>query len=52
MIRDRDTVGLAREIMQNMFGTTKGWLGVNDPVLFEKLSQKSAEVMWLGQSPK
>src|SRR5271169_4458649 len=35
-----------------MFGTAEGWLGVDDPVLLEKLSQKPAEATWLGQTPE
>ena len=52
MVGDRDTMGIAREIMQNMFGTAEGWLGVDDPVLSEKLSKKSAETAWLGENPE
>ena len=52
MVGDRDSMGIAREIMQNMFGPTEGWLGVDDPVLLEKLSQKPAEATWLGQTPE
>jgi hypothetical protein len=35
--------------MQNVFGTAEGTLGVDDPVLSEKLSEKSSKTMWLGQ---
>jgi hypothetical protein len=52
MVGDRDAMGIAREIMQNMFGTAEGWLGIDDPVLLEKLSQKPAEATWLGQTPE
>ncbi len=52
LVRDRDTMGIAREIMQDMFWTAEGWLGVDDPVLLEKLSQKLAEATWLGQTPE
>ena len=52
MVGDRDAVGIAREIMQNMFGAAEGWLGVDDPVLSEELSQKSAEGTWFGESLK
>ncbi|MFZ1009336.1 MAG: hypothetical protein WAN65_21015 [Candidatus Sulfotelmatobacter sp.] len=52
MVGDRDAMGIAREIMQNMFGTAEGRLGVDDPVLLEKLSQKPAEATWLGQTPE
>ena len=52
LVRDRDTMGIAREIMQDMFWTAEGWLGVDDPVLLEKLSQKLAEATWLGRTPE
>ncbi len=52
MVRDRDAMGIAREIMQNMFGTAEGWFGVDDPVLSEQLSQKSAKTAWLGETPE
>jgi len=52
MAGDRNAMGIAREIMQNVFGTAEGWLGVDDPVLSEKLSQKLAEATWLGQTPE
>ena len=52
MVGDRDAMGIAREIMQYMFGAAEGWLGVDDPVLLKKLSDKSAETTWLGQTPE
>jgi hypothetical protein len=52
MVGDRDAVGIAREIMQNMFGAAEGWLGVDDPVLAEKLSQKSAEGTRFRETPE
>jgi hypothetical protein len=52
MVGDRDAMGIAREIMQNMFGTAEGWLGVDDPVLLEKMPQKPAEATWLDQTPE
>ena len=52
VVGDRDTMGIARQIVQNVLGTAEGWLGVDDPVLLEKLSQKPAEATWLGQTPE
>jgi len=49
MIRDRDTMGVARKIVQNMFRTAEWRLGVDDPVLSEKLPKKPAETAWLGE---
>jgi len=33
-----------------MFGPAERWLGVDDPVLLEKLSQKPAKTAWLGET--
>ncbi len=35
MVRDRDTMGIARQVMQNMLWAAEGRLGVDDPVLSE-----------------
>ena len=43
MVRDRDTVGVAGEIVENVFGTTEGRLGVDDPVLGKELSEEMLE---------
>ena len=52
MVRDRHAMGIARQIMQNMFRTAEGWFGVDNPVLSEKLSEKSAKTVWLGETPE
>jgi len=43
MVGDGDTVRIRSEIVQNMLGTAEGWLGLDDPVLVEELSQKLAK---------
>jgi hypothetical protein len=50
MVRDRDTMGIAGQVMQHMLGAAEGWLGVDDPVLLKKLSDKSAETTRLGET--
>ena len=40
MVGDGDAVGIAGEIVQNMFGTAEGWLGIDDPVFAEELSEE------------
>lgn len=52
MVRDRDTMGIACQVMQNMLGAAEGWLCVDDPVLLKKLSDKSAETTRLGETPE
>jgi hypothetical protein len=41
---------IAGEIVQNMLGTAEGWLGVDDPVLLEELSEKLAKAAWLSKT--
>ena len=36
MVGDGDAMGVAGQIVQHMFGTAEGWLGVDDPVLAEE----------------
>jgi hypothetical protein len=43
MVGDGDAVRIASEIVQNMLGTAEGWLGIDDPVLLEELSEKLAK---------
>ncbi len=50
MVGDGDAVRIASEIAQNMLGTAEGWLGIDDPVLVEELSEKLAKATWLGKT--
>ena len=50
MVGDGDAVRIASEIVQNMLGTAEGWLGVDDPVLMEELSEKLAKTTWLSKT--
>ena len=50
MVGDGDAVRIAGEIVQNMLGTAEGWLGIDDPVLVEELSEKLAKAMWLSKT--
>ena len=34
VIADRDSVGVSAEILKNVLGFVKGWLAVDDPLLF------------------
>lgn len=49
MIRDRDAMCVARQIMKHVFRPTKGLLGIHDPVLAEEPSQESRERVRLSQ---
>jgi hypothetical protein len=50
MVGDGDAVRIASEIVQNMLGTAEGWLGIDDPVLLEELSEKLAKATWLSKT--
>jgi hypothetical protein len=43
MVRNGDAVGVAGQVVENMFGAAERWLGVNDPVLLAELPEKVAE---------
>jgi hypothetical protein len=49
-VGDGDAVRIAGEIVQNMLGTAEGWLGIDDPVLVEELSEKQAKATWLSKT--
>ncbi len=50
MVGDGDAVRIAGEIVQNRLGTAEGWLGIDDPILVEELSEKLAKAMWLSKT--
>ena len=39
MVGDGDAVGIAGQVVENMFGATEGWLGVDHPVLQAELPE-------------
>ena len=43
MVGNGDAVGVAGQVVENMFGAAERWLGVNDPVLLAELPEKVAE---------
>ena len=46
-VRDADAVGVRAEIAQGVFGSAKGPLGVDDPVVAEQDSEPGGEAAWL-----
>jgi hypothetical protein len=50
MVGDGDAVRIAGEIVQNMFGTSEGWLGVDHPVFAEEESQERVESAGLSKA--
>src|SRR5258708_10361756 len=43
MVGDGDAVGIAGQVVENMFGATEGWLGVDHPVLLAEFPEEAAE---------
>ena len=46
MVRDGDAVGVAGKVVEDVFGTTEGRLGADDPLLGEELPEKPLEAFW------
>ena len=40
MVGDGDAMGVAGQVVENMFGAAEGWLGVDDPVLLASCQRK------------
>jgi hypothetical protein len=49
VVGDRDPMGVAGQVVKNMFGTAEGWLGVDYPVLLAELPEEVAERMRRGK---
>jgi len=43
MFGDGDAMGVAGQVVENMFGTPEGWLGVDDSVLVGDLAEEAVE---------
>jgi hypothetical protein len=42
-VGDGDAMGVAGQVMEDVFGSAEGWLGVNDPVLPERGTAQSTK---------
>ena len=49
VVGDRDPMGVAGQVVENMFGTAEGWLGVDYPVLLAELPEEVAECIRRGK---
>src|ERR1035437_9555742 len=49
MVGDGDAMGVAGQVVENMFSTAERWLGVNDPVLLAELPEPVAEAARRGK---
>jgi hypothetical protein len=52
MVGDGDAVGIAGQVVENMFGAAEGWLGVDHPVLLAEFGEEVAECARRGKLPK
>ena len=43
MVGDGDAMGIAGQIVENMFHAAEGWLGVDDPILLAEFPEEVAE---------
>ena len=43
MVGNGDAVGVAGQVVENMFCAAERWLGINDPVLLAELPEEVAE---------
>lgn len=49
VIRNGDAMRVTRQIVQNVFRTAEGWLGVNDPLHPGDGCEKRCEVLFVGE---
>ena len=49
MIRDSNAVSVTRQVLQDMFGSAKGRLGIDDPILPEQGTQESRKCFLIRQ---
>ena len=52
VIRDRDAVGVARQILQHMFGSAERRFGVDDPVRAKERTEEGAKRSIVGETLK
>ena len=43
MVGDGYAMGVAGQVVENMFGAAEGWLGIDDPVLLDQLPEEVGE---------
>jgi len=49
MVGDGYSMGVAGQVVENMFGAAEGWLGIDDPVLPEQLPEEAGEAVGSSQ---
>ena len=43
MVGNGDAMGVARQVVEHVFGAAEGWLGVDDPVFLAQLPEEMVE---------
>ena len=51
MIGDGNAMGVTGQVVQDVFGSAEGWLGVDDPILTKQGAQQSTELLWILEDP-
>jgi len=49
MVGDGYAMSVAGQVVENMFGASEGWLGIDDPVLLAELPEEVAECIRRGK---
>ena len=49
MVGDGDAMGIAGQVVENVFGAAERWLGVDDPVLLTQLPEETGNAAGSGQ---
>jgi len=52
MVGDGNAMRVLSEVMQHVFGSTKGPFCIYDPILSEELPQETAERLGIGKAPE
>ena len=49
VVGNGDAMGVAAEVLQNMFGTSEGWFAVDDPLMTEQWPQECSRLRTIGR---
>ena len=50
MVGDGDAMGVTGQVVEDVFGSAEGWLGINDPVLSKQGTEQSTKSLWILKS--
>jgi|SRR5579859_3054494 len=49
VVGDGNAMSVAGQIVKDVFGSTEGWFGIDDPLLLIESAQEKSEVFFVGQ---